>query len=240
LGNAKYRIMSQLLGEKMSRASLLLIVAIAFLAITPQWSAAQFVPCKIVNLNVVPPTLVQGGQSFEVTTDMTVSCDPSVLPIIRIDLVDATTSQTLSTSSVPYYSYSSSFTASVVNQATARQIIGSWALRVQVYVINGLNGQSVASTGQLFQVNVEPYTPPTQMQTVITQFSNSSFAVSTSSLSAPTEFENSTQTAMSSVLVINTQMASSSNNQLLVPTGILLVGFVVFGLLMFAASRRKR
>lgn len=234
--------MSHLLGGKMARALLPLIVAIVFLAITPRWSAAQFIPCRIVNLNVVPPTLVQVGQSFQVTTNMTVSCDPSVLPVIRVDLVDATTSQTLSTSSFPYYSYSSSFTASVVNRATAHQLIGSWALRIQVYVINGLNGQSVASTGQLFQVNVEPYTPTTQMQTTATttQFSNPSFAVSTSSSSAPTEFENTTETAVSSVLVVNTQMASSSNDQLLLPAGILIVGFVGFGLLMFAASRRKR
>jgi hypothetical protein len=146
---------SRLHAEKTTRALLSLTVTIAVLAITPQLSFAQFIPCRIVTLNVVPgPALA--GQPFQVTTSLTVSCDPSVLPVIRVDLLDAISSGTLSTNSVLYYPSASSFKASVINQATAPQLTGSWALQIQAYVINGLNGRTAASTALLFQVNVEP------------------------------------------------------------------------------------
>ena len=227
---------------KTTHALLSLTVALAVLAVIPHPTVAQFIPCKIANLNVVPSTMVQAGQPFQVTTDLTVSCDPSVLPVIRVDLLDATTSQTLSTNSAPYYPASSSFTASVVNQATAHQLTGSWALQVEAYVISGLNGQSVASTGQLFQVNVEPYTPPvTEMQTteITTQPSNSSFANTTQLMPAATQFENAMETTTSSELAVSTQV-SAGPSQLFLPAAILLVGIVVFGVLMFAGSRRNQ
>jgi hypothetical protein len=237
------RIRAELSAGKTRRALLLLAVAILVLTISPRLSHAQFLPCRIVTLNVVPPTLVQAGQPFQVTTNLTLSCDPSVLPVVRVDLLDATSSATLSTNSIPYYPSASSFTASVINQATARQLTGSWALQIQAYVISGLSGQSVASTGQLFQVNVEPYTPPvTEMQSteMTTQISESSSAVMTQLLPATTAVENVIEATTSPQLAISTQMTSSPSDQLLVPAGILLLGFVVFGLLMFARSRRRQ
>ena len=239
------KIEHQLFAGKTARALLFVAVAIVILALSHQSTYAQFIPCKIVTFNPVTPTLVQAGQPFQVTTNLTVSCDPSVLPVIRVDLLDATTSQTLSTNSVPYYAYSSSFPASVVNQLTARQLIGSWALEDRAYVINGLNGQSAASTGQLFQVNVEPYTPPvTQVQTTETsiQIANSSIAVATLPLPVTTSLENITEVTTSSQtqLAVNTEVTNNPSSQLLVPGAILLVGLVAFGLLMFAGNRRKQ
>jgi hypothetical protein len=234
-----------LLNKKSARALLFMTLVLLVLSISHQSAYAQFIPCKIVTFNPVPPTLVQSGQPFQVTTDLTVSCDPSVLPVIRIDVIDATTSQTLSTNSVPYYPTSSSFTASVVNQLTARQLTGSWALQDQAYVLNGIDGRSVASTAQLFQVNVQPYTPlVTEMQTTetTTQISNSTLAVATSPLPTTTALQNITQTTTSfqTQLAESTQATNPSTNQLLLPAAILLVGLVAFGLLMTAASRRKR
>ena len=230
--------------RKCARALLFTALAILVVLMSYQSTYAQFIPCKIVTMNPIPPTLVQAGQPFQVTTNLTVSCDPSVLPVIRIDLLDASTSRILSTNSVPYYPISSSFPASVVSQLTARQLIGSWALQDQAYVISGINGQSVASTAQLFQVNVQPYTPPvTQMQTTetSTKISNSTFAVTALPLPATTALENITQATSSQMQLAEiTQASSTSTGQLLVPSTILLVGLVAFGLLMFAASRRKQ
>ena len=242
LGAEITQVESRLSAGKKTLAILSLTIAVAILALTPQSTYAQFIPCRVVTLNLVPPPLVQAGQLFQITTNLTVSCDPSVLPVIRVDLLDATTSQTLSTNSVPYYPFSSSFTASVVNQVTARQFTGSWALQVQAYVISGLNGQTVASTAQLFQVNVEPYIPPvTEMQTTATtQVSNPSFAVTTQLLPATTALGNITETTTSSQLAVNNQPTSTSFGQLLVPVMILLVGLAAFGLLIFAGNRRKR
>lgn len=243
LGVRTIHIEFQLCPSKRTLALLALAMSIAILAISPQPSYAQFVPCRIVTLNVVPPPLVQAGQPFQITTNLTISCDPSVLPVVRVDIVDEMTSATVSSNSVPYYPSLSSFTATVVNQATARQETGSWALEAQAYVISGVSGQVAASTSQLFQVNVQPYTPSTsetQTTAITTQVSSSSSAVTTQLLPAVTESQNTTETTTSSVLALNTQPTTSSTNQLLVPAAILLVGLVVFGLLVFAGNKRKQ
>jgi hypothetical protein len=233
---------SKMLGLKKTAilASLLTFaIIIPTLSILPSY--AQFIPCKIVNLNPIPPDLVQAGQSFQVTTNLTVSCDPSVLPIIRVDLQDATNSKTLSTNSVPYYTSSSSFTLSVVNQATARTIPGSWALQVQAYAISGLNGQSVGSASKLFQVNVKPYTPPvTQMQTTESTTRITSSLSTISIQPTTTVFENLTEASSSYQEAFNTETSGGFTGQLIVPAAILLIGIAAFGLLMFAGSRRGR
>jgi len=243
--NTMIQIRSHSPAGKMMGAWLSLTMALVALALVPHSAYAQFIPCKIVNLNVIPPTLVQAGQPFQVTINLTVSCDPSVLPIVRVDLVDATNSATVSTNSVPYYPSASSFTASVTNQGTAPNVPGSWALEVHAYVISGLNGQAVASTAQLFQLNVEPYTPAateTQTMETTTQISISSLAPTTQLLPVATEFENATTpttTTMSSELAVSPQSATPTD-QLLVPAAILLVGVLAFGFFMFTASRRKQ
>ena len=241
LGARRIQIFTQLFSGKATRALLPLAFALAILAAAPQLTHAQFIPCKVVNLNVVPPAVVQAGQPFQVTTNLTVSCDPSILPILRVDLLDATSSAVISTDSVPYYPSASSFLASVVNQATARPLTGSWSLQVQVYVISSLNGRSVASTAQLFQVNVEPYTPPateTQTTEVTTQTSTSSTASTTQLAPAATELENTAETTISSELPVTNEATSGPAGEFLVPAAIILVGLALFGL-MFATSRRK-
>ena len=242
LGARRIQISTQLFSGKATRALFPLVFALTILAAAPQLTHAQFIPCKVVNLNVVPPAVVQAGRPFQVTTNLTVSCDPSILPIVRVDLLDATSSAVISTNSVPYYPSASSFLASVVNQATARPLTGSWSLQVQVYVISGLNGRSVASTAQLFQVSVEPYTPSTtetQTTEMTAQTSTPSTASTTQLAPAATELENKTETTISSALPVTNEAASSPAGEFLVPAAIILVGLAVFGLLMFARSRRK-
>ncbi len=131
---------SRLLSLKRKSLLVSLVVATIVLGLSPQLSFAQFIPCRIVNLKLTLPDLVQAGQPFQITTTLTVSCDPSVVPVVRVDLVDATTSKILTTTSIPYYPSSSSFIVPVDSQSTARSSPGSWALQVQAYVVNGING----------------------------------------------------------------------------------------------------
>jgi hypothetical protein len=217
-----------------------LTIAIIIPCLSTQSSYAQFIPCKIVNLSLIPPTLVQAGQPFQVISNLTVSCDPSVLPVIRVDLLDAGNSNMLSTTSLPYYTSTSSFMVSVVNQATARELPGSWALQVQAYVINGVDGQSVASTSQLFQVDVQPYTPPvTEMQTTETTAQNyTTSSISTQSLPT-TNLEVLTE-PLPSTITFNTQTTGTATGELLLPATIVLIGLTILGLLVFAGSRRGR
>ena len=87
---------------------------------------------------------------------MTVWCT-GFLPNVRVDLVDATSYQILSTSSLLLqYSSSGSYLVSIMDNALARNIPGSWALVVQAYIIDRGSGYSVGRWSQLFQLVVLP------------------------------------------------------------------------------------
>ena len=203
---------------------------------------AQFIPCRIVNLKLTPPSSVEAGQFFQVISNPTISCDPSVLPIVRADLLDVGSSHTISSTSVPYYIYTSSFTVSLVNQGTARALLGDWALQLNVYVINVVNGQAAASASQLFHVLVEPYTPPvsslqanmtsTQTSIVVALLTNT-----TQLKSANATQEMETETLSSSTVTFNTA-ETGSLSEFLVPLVIIIVGVAIFGFLAFAGHRR--
>ena len=217
-----------------------LCIAIIIVGVNPQLSLAQFIPCRIVNLNLTLPNIVQAGQPFQITTTLTVSCDPSVLPVVRVDLVDATTSQTLSTTSNPYYPTSSSFIAPVVSQATARSSPGNWALQVRAYVLNGMNGASVASTSQLFQLNVTPYTPPVTTMETIQMTTQASSISSAASYSFPTIQESQTQALQTSQITFSTSTTPDLTGQLLPAVALVLVALAIFALLFYAGGKRAR
>ena len=220
-----------------------LFIAFIIVGVSPQLSLGQFIPCRIVNLNLTLPEMVQAGQPFQITTTLTVSCDPSILPVVRVDLVDATTSQTLTTTSIPYYPSSSSFTVPVVSQATARSSTGSWPLQVQAYVLNGMNGATAASTSQLFQLNVMPYTPPlTTMQTIeiTTQVSSISSAASHSFLTLTTIQQNRTQALQTSQITFSKSTTPDLTGQLLPAAALVLVALAIFALLFYAGGKRAR
>ena len=219
-----------------------LFIAI-ILGVSPRFSLAQFIPCKIVNLKLTLPDTVQAGQPFQITTTLTVSCDPSVLPVVRVDLVDAGTRRILTTTSIPYYPSSSSFIAPIVSQATARNSLGSWALQVQGYVLNGINGAAVASTSQLFQLNVTPYTPPvTTIETIqmTTQASSISSAASYVIPTLTTIQENQTQALQTSQITPSTATSPNLAGQLLPVVALVLVALAIFALLFHAGGKRVR
>ena len=240
---------SRLLSLKRKSLVVSLVIATIVVGLSPQLSLAQFVPCRIVNLKLTLPDLVQAGQPFQITTTLTVSCDPSVLPVVRVDLVDAGTSKILTTTSVPYYPTSSSFIVPVVSQSTARSSPGSWALEIHGYVLNGINGAAVASTSQLFQLNVTPYTPPvTTMVTteMTTQLSSVSSAASYSFPTLTTVQENQTQALQTSQIISNTSMPSSTSTapditgQLLPAVALVLVALAIFAILFYAGRTARR
>jgi len=232
-----------MLSVKGTRVLVCLFIAIIILGLSPQVSLAQFIPCRIVNLRLTLPDTVQAGQPFQVTTTLTVSCDPSVLPVVRVDLVDATTSRILTTTSIPYYPSSSSFIVPVVSQTTARSSPGSWALQVQAYVLNGINGAAVASTSQLFQLTVVPYTPPvTTMETiaVTTQATSNSSAASYPIPTLSTTQENQTQPMQTNQTTVSTSTTQNITGQLLPAAALILVALAIFLLLFYAARKRAR
>jgi len=176
--------------------------------VVPNVGYSQFM-CHIANLRVVHPDSVPAGRTLQITSTLTASCDPNAFYLVRVDLVDAGTSSVLSTASNPYYPTSSSFTTTLVNDVGARMVTGSWALKVQAYVINGLNGQVVASTSQLFTVNVAPYATPTTTVQTTTTSSVLSLSISTSTTSSVTTNQQ----------VATTVTYSSTSAQQLIETG---------------------
>jgi hypothetical protein len=216
-------------------------IAFITVGIIPELSLAQFIPCNIVNLGLAPPAIVQLGQPFQVISTLTVSCDPSVFPVIRVDLVDSATSRTISTTALPYYPSSSSFTVSLVNQARAPDSVGSWALQVQAYVISGINGRAVASTSQLFQITITPYAPQiTTVQTAETTSMMSSVpsTVSNSFLTSTTSQRTLTQTQQATQIVLYTSQNTADVTTELVP--IVLIAILVvaaIGILVFALRK---
>ena len=114
-------------------------------------------PCNVVD-NLGGPPAVQAGKPFTIVSYLTAFCN--LLPRIRVDLVDATSYQILSSVSfLVQYSPSGVYVISIANNATARYAPGSWALEVQAYVIDEASGFSVGRWLQLFQILVLPYPP---------------------------------------------------------------------------------
>jgi hypothetical protein len=189
--------------------------------------------CHITNLRIDHSNSVPAGLTLQVTSTVTASCDPYAFYLVRVDLVDASTSKILSTMSNPYYPTSSSFTTTLVNEASARMVTGSWALKVEAYVINSASGQVVASTSQLFTVNVAPHSPPsTTVVTATTSAFSTSFSTQvTTSVTASQE-------------VATTGTYSSTSPQQLIEPGVLAPLAAVFLValaivLAIMISRRK-
>jgi len=135
-----------------------LLVGLVLLTVNVPFSVGQMccTPCSILNLNLTIPAIVQAGKPFTVVSTMTVWCT-GFLPNVRVDLVDATSYQILSTSSLLLqYSSSGSYLVSIMDNALARNIPGSWALVVQAYIIDRGSGYSVGRWSQLFQLVVLP------------------------------------------------------------------------------------
>ena len=173
-------------------------------------------------MKISGPPSVEAGETLEVSTFVTGSCDPSMFYAVRVDLQDARSSQVFSSVTLPYAPVSAYFTVTITNQATAPTTLGFWALQINAYLLAGVNGGVVANSQQLFTVYVTPYTTPTTTQTVITNStssllqtsvnsttqtttiltgSSSSVATSTSSVAAPT-YQTSTVAIIAVAVVI--------------------------------------
>ena len=219
-------------GVRMSWTYAFLILGLVIILTVPSTARSQFVPCEIVNVSITHPNSVPEGQTLQVTTSLTASCDPSVFYVLRVDLVEQPSGTVLSSVKLPYYPTVSSFTRPINNTATAPMSIGPWVLQSQVYIINGLNGQTAGSSQQQFVVDITQYNP----QTTTSVFS----AANTTQVSLSSTF--STQTALSSAtstisliptFATNETTAQPENSVIEALVVILLVGAATFFLIMW-------
>ena len=176
------------------------------------------------------------GQTLQVTTAVTGSCDQSMFYAVRVDLVDGRTSKVLSSVVFPYVPVTAGFTVLINNSATAPTTLGTWVLQVNAYLIAAMNGGVVASAHQLFSVVVVPYTPPTTTTTFEEMTTNSTTTLSLMSTNSINQtsigevsFASSTSPAMSE----NTNQTSST-------LGIVAAILVVLAVIViFILSKRK-
>ena len=227
-----------------TRALLLGLAIALILPASFSQSFAQFAPCKIVNFDLSSPQVIQAGQPFQISTKLTVSCDPSAVGgfRVRVDLLNASSLKTLSTVSTPYFLSSLSFVVTLVNQATAPQATApSWALQIQAYVLNP-DGYSLAQTSYLFQVAIEPYTPPastTQTTEAATYYSVTQPTVTNQSALASTYEPLVTSVTSSTQIAFSTQASGGASADLLLPLTIVLLGIAVLVGLLLASRKRS-
>jgi len=194
----------------------LLLVGIFVIIANSPAVYSQYLPCNVVSLAPTGPPTVEAGQTLEVITAVTGTCDQSMFYAVRVDLADGRSSQVLSSVVFPYAPVTAGFTVSITNKATAPITLGTWVLQVNAYFIASLNGGVVASAHQLFSVVVVPYSPPTtttteQMTTnstttlslmpinstnQTTSIGETSFATSTSPAASETTGQNSSTFAI--------------------------------------------
>lgn len=159
-----------------------LFVGIFIILAGPPVVYSQFSACNVVSLAPTGPPTVEAGQTLQVTTAVTGSCDQSLFYAVRVDLADGRSSQVLSSVVFPYVPVIPVFTVSITNKATAPTTLGTWVLQVNVYLIAAMNGGVVASAHQLFSVVVVPYTAtPTTTEQMITNSTTTLSQISTNS-----------------------------------------------------------
>ena len=145
-----------------------LLIAVVLLTTSLPLSLGQMCcsPCNVVD-NFAGPPAVQAGKPFTVVSFLTVWC--YLLPRIRVDLVDATSYQILSSATfLVQYSTSGVYVISIANNATARFAPGSWSLEVRAYAIDAASGFPVGQWLQMFQILVLPYPPQGTTQAIDT------------------------------------------------------------------------
>jgi hypothetical protein len=181
------------------------------------------------------PDSAPAGQSLRITTMLTASCDPGGQYTIRVDLVDASNSKVLSSATDIYYSSSSSYTTSLVNEAIApTNVGGSWVLEVQGYVFFALNGQTAASSAQHFSIKIVPYIPPTTtaQTTASVVFSSSASEVTSARL------ENSVPVQVTQVISSSTEdVGGGTLTQAIVGC---VIAFTILGIAAYAVLRSRR
>jgi len=196
---------------------------------------SQYVPCNIVNLAPTGPPTVGAGQTLQVTTAVTGSCDQSMFYAVRVDLVDGRSSQVLSSIVFPYAPVSAVFTISITNKATAPTVLGTWVLQVNAYLIASVNGAVVASSHVLFNVVVVPYSAPTT--TTEPMVANST---TTLSMMPTTSQMTSIVSNQSSFTTFSSPAAPENGNLTITFAAVAAIVIVLAAIFVILLSRRKR
>jgi len=191
----------------------LLIIGLVVILTIPSAARSQYIPCEVVNLSVTYPNSVPEGQTLQVATSITASCDPSFFYLLRIDLVEQPSGTVLSSVKLPYYPTASGAIKPINNTVTAPSSIGPWVLQTQVYLINAVNGQVAGSSQKQFVVEITQYAS----QTTTSVYS----AASTPQISVFSSF--STQTVLSSAISTLSLMPALTTSEATVqPTNLII------------------
>jgi hypothetical protein len=93
--------------------------------------------CQIASVSYTYPKQVEPNQQIEVDTRVVGSCASSGLDYysVRVDLVDANSTNTISRSSTPIGYIAGNFTVTAKNFGTAPSYNSTWPIQMYVYVV---------------------------------------------------------------------------------------------------------
>ena len=178
------------------------------------------------------------GQTLQVTTAVTGSCDQSMFYAVRVDLVDGRSSKVLSSVVFPYVPVTAGFTVLINNSATAPTTLGPWVLQVNAYLIASMNGGVVASAHQLFNVVVVPYTAPTTTTIPEQITTNSTTTLSLMSANSTSQITSIGETSFTSTSPAASENINQTSSSTLATVAAILV--VLAAIVIVIISRRKR
>ncbi|MGA3406163.1 MAG: zinc ribbon domain-containing protein [Candidatus Bathyarchaeia archaeon] len=212
-----------------------LLVGIFVILAGPPVVYSQFLPCNVVSLAPTGPPTVEAGQTLQVTTAVTGSCDQSMFYAVRVDLADGRSSQVLSSVVFPYVPVTPGFTVSITNKATAPTTLGSWVLQVNAYLIAAMNGGVVASAHQLFSVVVVPYTATTT--TTEQMITNSTTTLSQTSTNSTNQAASTNETLVATST--SSAAAPETVNQISTFATVAAVVVILAAIIIVMLSKRK-
>jgi hypothetical protein len=228
---------------KMSGKSLLLSSLAIVAALVPLFMASSEVyaqPCKVFQFDADYPLAVAPGQTFQVTSTISLTCYQwRTYYGGRVDIVDPASNTVLSISTFEIGTMAN-VTATVSNSATAPQTEGSWDLKLILYILE--SGGIVESVSRPIKIQVGAQSVSTTQQTTSTVSITSSEISTTSSQttgSTVVASETSTMTTTSqTALGTGGVLAALMENSLVVMAALVLLVVALAVLAMRTRGRR--
>lgn len=137
--------------KRISVVLVFLLIAVSIAITSPHVYSAE---CNVATLQVNHPDTIHAGEILQVTSRVEVICAYGSSYIVRVDLVDARSKTTLSTTTYRYFlSSMDPVIHSIVNTATTPSVIGYYPFEIHAYIL------CCNTIARLFQIYVSEGPP---------------------------------------------------------------------------------
>lgn len=224
---------------RIPRKSLLLSLVALVAVLAPLSMASSEVygqPCQVFEFDVNYPASVAPGQTFQVTSTISLACYQwRTYYGGRVDIVDPASNTILSTSTFEI-GVMPNVTATVSNSATAPQTQGSWDLQLILYIFEG--GGIVESINRPINIQVRAQSVSTTQQTTSTVSTTSSQTTGPTAIASETSTMATTTTSQTATLGTGELLAPLTQNSLIVILILTLLVILLAALVLRARAQR--